>query len=65
MKVVCRTAGAPVPFLPVWGQDETVTRALDMGAADYVAGLSVDYAQRRVAVAREPVKLTATACCCN
>ena len=42
-----------------------MARALDMGADDYLAGLSVDYAQRRVVVAGEPVKLTATACCCN
>ena len=36
MKVVRRTADAPVPALSVWGQDETVARALDMGAADYL-----------------------------
>ena len=89
------TADVPVIFLSAYGQDDTVARALDMGAADYlvkpfsptelaariraalrkrlepfpgepsggsfaVAGLSVEYAQRRVAVDGEPVELTAT-----
>ena len=31
-----KTADVPVIFLSVYGQDETVARALDMGAADYV-----------------------------
>ena len=89
------TADVPVIFLSAYGQDDTVARALDMGAADYlvkpfsptelaariraalrkrlepfpgepsggsfeVAGLSIEYAQRRVAVDGEPVELTAT-----
>ena len=87
-------ADVPVIFLSAYGHDETVARAFDMGAADYVvkpfspteltariraalrrrveslggepsapyeaAGLSIDYAQRRAAVAGEPVELTAT-----
>ena len=87
-------ADIPVIFLSAYGHDETVARAFDMGAADYVvkpfsptelaariraalrrrlesfageppapyeaAGLSIDYAQRRVAVDGEPVELTAT-----
>ncbi len=87
-------ADVPVIFLSAYGQEETVARALDMGATDYVVkpfsqtelaariraalrrglepgqgepsapyavgGLSIDYARRRVAVAGEPVELTAT-----
>ena len=87
-------ADIPVIFLSAYGHDETVARAFDMGAADYVvkpfsptelaariraalrrrlesfegeppapyeaAGLSIDYAQRKVAVDGEPVELTAT-----
>ena len=87
-------ADVPVIFLSAYGRDETIARAFDMGAADYVvkpfspteltariraalrkqvdllegepsapyeaAGLSIDYAQRRAAVAGEPVELTAT-----
>ncbi len=87
-------ADVPVIFLSAYGHDETVARAFDMGAADYVvkpfsptelaariraalrrhldpldgepsapyqvAGLSIDYAQRRAMVDGEPVDLTAT-----
>ena len=94
MNDIRRTADVPVIFLSVYGQDETVARALDMGAADYVVkpfsptelaariraalrkrlepfqaepsgpyevgGLGIDYAQHRVTLDGEPVKLTAT-----
>ena len=36
MHDIVRTADVPVIFLSRYGQDETVARALDMGAADYV-----------------------------
>ncbi len=36
MNGIRKTADVPVIFLSVYGQDETVARALDMGAADYV-----------------------------
>ena len=36
MNEVHRMANIPVIFLSVYGQDETVARAFDMGAADYV-----------------------------
>ena len=94
MNDIRKTTDVPVIFLSVYGQDETVARALDMGAADYlvkpfsptelaariraalrkrldpfqgepsspygVEGLVIDYALRRVTVARGPVELTAT-----
>ena len=94
MHDIRRTADVPVIFVSAYGQDETVARALDMGAADYLVkpfshtelaariraalrkrmeplpgepsvsfatgGLSIDYAQRLVAVDGEPVELTAT-----
>ena len=94
MNDVRRIADVPVIFLSVYGQDDAVVRALDMGAADYlvkpfspteltariravlrrrlepfagepspfydVAGLTIEYAQRRVVVNGELVKLTAT-----
>ena len=94
MSDIHKTADIPVVFLSAYGHDETVARAFDMGAADYLvkpfsptelaariraalrrrlesfedepsapyqAGeLSIDYAQRRAAVAGEPVELTAT-----
>ena len=94
MNVVRRIAEVPVIFLSEYGQGETVARAFDMGAADYlvkpfsptelaariraalrrqseptpgestvsfsVADLSIDYAQRRVTLAGEPVELTNT-----
>ena len=95
MHDIRRTADLPVIFVSAYGQDDTVARALDMGAADYlvkpfsrtelaariraalrkrlepfpgepsggsfaVAGLSIDYAQRKVALDGEPVELTAT-----
>ena len=89
-----KIADVPIIFLSVYGQDETIARAFDMGAVDYVVkpfsptelaariraalrrqlepeqaepsapyaagGLSIDYARRRVALAGEPVELTAT-----
>ena len=36
MNDIRRTADVPVIFLSVYGQDKTVARALDMGAADYI-----------------------------
>ena len=94
MNEIHRIADVPVIFLSVYGRDETVARALNMGAADYLvkpfsptelaarigaalrkglepsqgepeglyaAGdLSIDYAQRQVTLAGEPVELTAT-----
>ena len=36
MNDIRETADVPVIFLSVYGQDETVARALDMGAADYL-----------------------------
>ncbi len=94
MNQVRRMADVPVIFLSEYGQGETVARAFDMGAADYlvkpfspselsariraalrkgmepspgeptvsfaVGELSIDYAQRRVALAGEPVELTNT-----
>ena len=94
MNDILRIADLPVIFLSVYGQDDAVARALDMGAADYlvkpfspteltariraalrrrlepfagepspfydVGGLTIEYAQRRVAVDGEPVELTAT-----
>ena len=36
MNDIRKTADVPVIFLSVYGQDETVARALDMGAADYL-----------------------------
>ena len=36
MNDIRKTADVPVIFLSVYGQDETIARALDMGAADYV-----------------------------
>ena len=36
MNDIRKKADAPVIFLSMYGQDETVARALDMGAADYV-----------------------------
>ncbi len=95
MHDIRRTADVPVIFVSAYGQDDTVARALDMGAADYLVkpfsqtelaariraalrkrlealpgeepggsralgGLSIDYAQRMVAVDGETVELTAT-----
>ena len=36
MNDIRRTADVPVIFLSVYGQDETIARAFDMGASDYV-----------------------------
>ena len=94
MNEVRRMADVPVIFLSEYGQGETVARAFDMGASDYlvkpfspselaariraalrkglepspgeptvsyaVGDLSIDYAQRRVTLAGEPVELTGT-----
>ena len=94
MNQIHRTADVPVIFLSVYGQDEVIARAFDMGATDYVvkpfsptelsariraalrkrtgpernepsvtyaaAGLSIDFAARQVAIAGQPVNLTAT-----
>ena len=95
MHQVHRIAQVPVVFLSEYGQGDTVARAFDLGATDYVVKpfaptelaariraalrrglepvqgeppggsyavgeLSIDYAQRRVALSGEPVELTAT-----
>ena len=94
MNDIRKAADVPVIFLSIYGQDETIARAFDMGATDYVVkpfspteltariraalrkrlepfqgepsvpyaagGLSIDYAERLVTVAGEPVELTAT-----
>ena len=94
MHDIRQTADVPVIFLSVYGQDETVARAFDRGATDYVvkpfspteltariraalrkrlepfpdqpaapyaaAALRIDYAERRVTLAGEALKLTAT-----
>ena len=36
MNNILKTADVPVIFLSVYGQDETIARAFDMGAADYM-----------------------------
>ena len=36
MKEILAITGAPVIFLSAYGQDETIARAFDAGAADYV-----------------------------
>ena len=90
MNDVHRTADVPVIFLSVYGQEDTVARAFDMGAADYLVkpfsptellariraalrrrevpkpsepyvlgDLTIDYDERRVALAGRPVELTA------
>lgn len=95
MHVVRRIADVPVIFQSVYGQDDAMARALDMGDDYYlvklfsstelaartraalrkwlesfawepsascdVGGLSIDYTQRRSALAGEPVELTAHA----
>ena len=95
MHQVHRIAQVPVVFLSEYGQGDTVARAFDLGATDYVVKpfshtelaariraalrrglepvqaeppggsyavgeLSIDYAQRKVALAGEPVELTGT-----
>ncbi len=94
MNEVHRMADVPVIFLSEYGQGDTVARAFDMGAADYLVkpfsstelaariraalrrglepspveptvsfalgDLGIDYVQRRVTLAGEPVALTAT-----
>ena len=92
MKEILHTTDVPVIFLSVYGQDETIARAFDAGAADYVVkpfsptelaariraalrkrsvpelaepaepyslgDLTVEYGERRVAIAGRPVELT-------
>lgn len=92
MKEIRMMADVPVIFLSVYGQDEVVARAFDMGAEDYIvkpfsttelvariraalrrraspelvhpsepyllSELTIDYAQRRTAIAGRPVELT-------
>ena len=92
MKEILKTADIPVIFLSVYGQEQLVTKAFDLGAADYVVKpfsptelsvrvraalrkrapsplaepsepyltreLRIDYASRRVTVARRQVTLT-------
>jgi DNA-binding response OmpR family regulator/signal transduction histidine kinase len=81
-------ADLPVLFISAYGRDETVVKALDAGAVDYIvkpfspseltarvraalrrtaepepfllAELAINYDQRRVTIAGEPVELTAT-----
>ena len=94
MNDIRKKADVPVIFLSIYGQDETIARAFDMGATDYVVkpfsptelgariraalrklvepfqgepsgpyaagGLSIDYAERLVTVAGDPLDLTAT-----
>ena len=36
MKDILKTADVPVIFLSVYGREEVIARAFDMGAADYV-----------------------------
>ncbi len=89
MQSVPAMADQPVIFLSAYGRDETIAKALEIGAADYVvkpysptelvariqsalrrhAGppepyrvidLVIDFEQRRVTLADEPLKLTAT-----
>jgi len=88
MEQVPELSDLPVIFISAYGRDETIVRALDAGAADYIvkpfspaelaarvraslrrrAGptpfvlgdLTIQYDQRRVAVADRPVQLTPT-----
>ena len=94
MNNIRKKADVPVIFLSIYGQDDTIARAFDMGATDYVVKpfsptelaariraalrrlgepfqgepsgpyatgvLSIDYAERLVTVAGDPLDLTAT-----
>ncbi len=89
MSQVPALADIPVIFVSGYGRDETIARALQAGAIDYIVkpfsptelvarvsvalrerraspepyrlgDLEVDYAERRVSVADQPVRLTAT-----
>ena len=67
MKRVPQLADLPVIFISGYGRDETIARALESGAADYIVKpfsptgeLAVDYGRRRVSVAGREVPLTAT-----
>ena len=88
MRSVPEMADLPVIFISVYGRDETVVRALEAGAVDYIVKpfsaaeltarvraalrrregaepfvlgeLAIDYEQRRVSVAGNPVVVTRT-----
>ena len=94
MSQILEVTNIPVIFVSVYGQDEYIVRAFDMGATDYVVkpfsaselgarirsalrkrvpadppepvapyelgDLAINYAERRVTVAGEPVELTPT-----
>ena len=94
MRTILEITDVPVVFLSVYGQDDIIVRAFDMGAADYVVkpfsptelaariraalrrrippalpeptepylleDLALNFVERRVTVAGEPVDLTAT-----
>ena len=88
MQGIPRLADLPVIFISAYGRDETIARALELGAADYIVkpfspteltarvraalrrrteparflleDLAIDYEQRKVTVAGESVRLTAS-----
>ena len=88
MQSIPRLTDLPVVFISAYGRDETIARALELGAADYIVkpfspteltarvraalrrraepecfalgDLSIHYEQRRVTVAGQPVRLTAS-----
>ena len=89
MERIPALADLPVIFVSAYGRDETIAKALDRGAADYIVkpfsptelvarirsalrgralppapfvlgDLSIDYHERRVALAGRPVETTAT-----
>ena len=94
MRTILEITDVPVVFLSVYGQDDIIVRAFDMGAADYVVkpfsptelaariraalrrrippalpeptepylleDLALNFVERRVTIAGEPVDLTAT-----
>ena len=88
LESVPELADQPVIFISGYGRDETIARALERGAADYIVkpfsateltariraalrrsadpepfvlgDLAIDYAQRRVTLAGDPVPLTVT-----
>ena len=88
MRRIPQLADLPVIFISAYGRDETIARALELGAADYIvkpfspteltarvraalrrrAGperfllgdLAIDYEQRKVTVAGQSVRLTAS-----